>query len=292
MNRSALWVGAGCLGCIGVPSLLAIGGAGGYLLATQREPVSISVAPERDAREDDSWETSSLRPREETPARPVVKELAVEATPTATPVAREIVIATPVRTAATPAPIATPAKPAPTPESLAKLSSPISTPVAKELAKIAAPVATPVVKELAKVAAPISTPAPAAAKALKDMAKAAPIPKSTPRNFDEPEFKTAKPAKPSKVASAAGASATPETEEDVAVAALFGDAPGSSIRTIKTRGGPVQVTIGKKVAIQGADKKAVLGILEKVEGGQVSVRLGDGKIRTIAESDVVDASEL
>lgn len=323
MNRSALWVGAGCLGCIGVPSLLAIGGAAGYFLAHREEPSfaildgeaildvddeergvrddrydsnELAAVSERaTSRENDAWESDSMRVREvETPS-PVVKELVREvpvATPAPTP-EREIAVAR-----ATSAPVVSVSTPAP---------KPISTPVAK----IVAPVATPAAKELARLASPISTPAPVALKKLSApvvvAAKTAPIPKSTPRNFDDLEFKPAKPAKTT-VASAAGASAPSATEEDIAVGDLFGDAPGSTaapvaaapaaavsnakLRTIKTQGGPVQVTLGKKIAIQGADKKAVLGILEKVEGGWVALRLGDGKVKIIAESDVVDASEL
>lgn len=316
MNRNALIAGAGCLGCIGVPSLLAIGAAGGYFFAATREnpsvaiveraPERIAVAPVRESAREadvDTWETDSrrLRSDDSSTPRPVVKELAPRDLVIATPSAREVAVATPVvkELAKVASPISTPARiaaPVATPVAMAKLASPITPPVAKELAKVAAPIATPAAV-LKKLSAPIET------------AKAAPIPKSTPRNFDEPELKMTKPVKTSVASNGAGA-APSATEEDVAVAALFGDAPGSSvpaavapaaaapaasnakIRTIKTKGGPVQVTLGKKIAIQGADSKAVLGTLEKVEGGWVALRLGDGKVKIIAETDVVDASEL
>ena len=51
-------------------------------------------------------------------------------------------------------------------------------------------------------------------------------------------------------------------------------------------------TIGKKVALQGSDKKTLIGTLEKVEGGYVTIRSSDGKVKMIAESALLDASEL
>ena len=69
MNRSALWVGAGCLGCIGVPSLLAIGGAGGYFFALSQEPVAVEISGPSDRiasaeTESSSWAASEARTRE------------------------------------------------------------------------------------------------------------------------------------------------------------------------------------------------------------------------------------
>ena len=54
----------------------------------------------------------------------------------------------------------------------------------------------------------------------------------------------------------------------------------------------MQATLGKKIAIQGADQKTVLGTLEKVDGGWVAIRTSDGKVKLIAETEIVDASEL
>lgn len=265
-KSSVLLVGGGCLGCLAVPSLLAIGGAAGWLLANNRQPEIAGLELDTDAIED--------------------RELALETAPV-NETRREALVIEPVRPASTPTPLA-------------------------EMRTIATPAPAPTATAAPVVARKLETakPAPVARKA--EALKAAPLPKSTPRRFDDVDLEEKlSRAKPVKIASASGATAAgQQTEEDLAAAALFGDAPGvpvkpaaavapapapavsSKVRSIKTRGGKVDVTIGHQVVVQGSDKKTLLGTLEKVEAGWVFVRGSDGKTKSIAENDILDASEL
>lgn len=205
MNKTGVWVGAGCAGCVGIPALLLIGGAGGYFLGNMQRQAEQSLRESLLLPEPADAETFVATPR---------------------PIATIAAIATPEPEIELD--LATPTPPAPTP-----------TPVAVR------PAATPI-----RTPPPVKRPV----------------------------------ATPTRVIAAATPKPTPTA---VAVASTLGQR-----RTIRTLAGSRDVTIGNKVALQGSDKRTLIGVLEKVEGGNVTIRSSDGTLKRIAESALLDASEL
>jgi hypothetical protein len=279
-GKTGLWVAIGCLGCVGLPLVAVAAGAGGWFLASSKYEATIAFDKaledmDRELREpstttassfkDDGDDDDEIAKAHEREAKVIADLLraAEETTPTPVAVVKSTPTPTPVVVRSTPTPRATP-----TPVRVA--ATPIKTPEVRK------PVPTPTAVALSK-----------------------PAPTSTPRKFESLEIDP-KPTT-TKVASAANA-ATAGNDDDVAVASLFGDelpppsdAPGKidpKRRIIKTKSGARDVTLGKKIALQGSDKKTVIGTLEKVEGGWVAIRPSDGKVKMIAEADLIDASEL
>ena len=217
-SKAVVWVGLGCLACVGMPAVFAICGAIGYYASNYQKRADLTI---RESLDDEIAEDMD---EDDEP----VAVFSTRSTPRPTPteIPTQIVIATPPPTPPpTPTPTPTPVRPSPT---LTPKPTPKPTPTV--IARKPTPVPTPV----------ISTPTP-----------------------------TPKPA-PTPV----------PTESTVRK------------RVIMTASGARQVTLGKKVAIMGADKKTVIGTLENVDRGFVSIRGADGKVKLIAESDVLDASEL
>lgn len=295
-KKAVIGIGAGCLGCVGIPALLAIGGAAGWMLANQQRDAELALLEEPvlgglgSYEEESSWRSEPVREsreRAEIEVKPVEKATPrvwdeVETIETPAPVVARLSVSTPAP-APTPAPVVVEKKAVAKPAPVVAEKKVVATPKA---------VATPAPAALSSAA---SAPAPKPASAPVNVLKSSPLPKSTPRSFDDAEdlfAKKAKPAKTPALASAAPAAAGTATEEDLAAAALFGDEPGSNVRKIKTKGGTVEVRLQKQIVLQTTDKKTVMGTLVKAEGGSIGVRLSDGTVKTIAESQIADASEL
>lgn len=311
-RKTVLWVGAGCLVVVGAPTLLALGGIAGYLYASKESarPTSATYS----AAEPAYWgEESALAypapesvpaPVEISPVRPANDRF--ERDPLEVAAEREL--------AREMALLASRSQEEPVKPVVAPLATPAL--VAAKSSAMTAATPAPVAKKV------VSKPAPAPAVKMSASKKSvpAPLPKAKKRDFGTDELdldlelgttttQSAKPVKTPAIASASKTVPAGLTAEDRAIAELF-DGPSAAapaplvaaapapapknpkLRTIRTKLGPRELTLDKKIVIQGSDNRTVIATLVKVEGGMVSVRMSDGKVRMIAEGDVVDASEL
>ena len=127
-GKTAIWVGVGCLGCVGLPVIVLAAGAGGWFLASQKYEAEMAF---RDALEADpydgydadepvrgSGDAEVLSIDELMEAAKAARTPAPVATPTATPVIARLTVSTPTPVAvkATPTPVRAVATPVKTPE--------------------------------------------------------------------------------------------------------------------------------------------------------------------------------